>query len=82
MKEPKHPAITRYNRLAKQKQRGSLKSYVTELEDLKICLAWEAAELTEGQAARALGYDRVTLRNIRYEAIRAGRDLYEQLKMQ
>lgn len=78
----KHPAITRYNRLAQQKHRNSLRSYVTELEDLKICLAWESGELSEGQAAKALNYDRVTLRGIREDGIKAGRDLYEQLKTQ
>ena len=65
----------RYDRLAKQKERGSKRSYVTEIENLKIILAWEAGELSEGQAARAIQVDRVTLRDMRIEAINSGEGL-------
>ena len=65
----------RYDRLAKQKERGSKRSYVTEVENLKILLAWEAELLSEGQAAKALRVDRVTLRDMRFQAIHVGEDL-------
>jgi hypothetical protein len=58
----------RYNRLAKQKERGTKISYLTRFEDAAICLAWEAGELSEGQAATALGVDRIGAR-LRREAI-------------
>lgn len=77
-----HPAVTRYNRLAQQKHRGGKRSYVTQIEDLKICLAWESGELSEGQATKAMGYDRVTCRGIQQDAIKAGRELYTQLVAQ
>lgn len=64
--------ITRYNRLAKQKERGSKRSYVTEIEDLKILLAWEAGELSEGQASKILGIDRIAARIKRDEAVADG----------
>lgn len=62
----------RYDRLAKQRERGSSRSYVTEIEDLKILLAWEAGELSEGQAMKALGVDRVSARVKKQEAIKEG----------
>ena len=71
---------TRYNRLAKAKQRGSKKSYVTQFEDAKIILAWEAENLTEGQAAKALQMDRVSMRILREELINAGGSLARELR--
>jgi hypothetical protein len=59
----------RSDRLAKQRERGSKRSYVTEIEDLRIMLAWEAGVLSEGQAAKALGYDRVTLRDLKNQTL-------------
>ena len=69
----------RYDRLCQQKHRGSKRSYLTEIEDLKICLAWEAGELSEGQVAKALGYDRVTCRAIAQDAIEDARRIYTEL---
>lgn len=71
--------LSRYNRLAKQRERNSKRSFATEVEDLKICFAWEAGELSEGQAVKALGYDRVTCRKIQQDAIRQGRQLFTAL---
>jgi hypothetical protein len=62
----------RYNRLAKQKARNSKRSYVTEIEDLQIIVAWLYGDLSEGRAARALGVDRVSLRTMRDAAVYAG----------
>jgi hypothetical protein len=39
---------------------------------LRVLLAWEVGELSEGQAARALSTDRVTLRGWRDEAVAEG----------
>lgn len=55
----------RYDRLKQQKHRGSKRSYVTEIENLRTLLAWETGQLSEGQAARKIGVDRVTLRDMR-----------------
>jgi hypothetical protein len=67
----------RLDRLAQQKHRGSKRSYVTEIENLKIILAWQSGNLSEGQAARALCMDRVSLRVMRDDAIKRGTDLVE-----
>lgn len=74
------PAKTRAMRLYQQKCRGGKRSPVTEVEDLKICLAWEAGELSEGQATTAMGYDRVACRGILQDAIMEGRELYTALR--
>src|SRR5688572_15925777 len=47
------------------KHRGSKRSYVTEIEQLKVLLAWEAGRLSEGWAAKVLNLDRVSLRDLR-----------------
>jgi len=65
----------RYNRRAVRKHRGSRRSYLTEAEDALIILAWQAGELSEGQAARALGLDRVTARDRRIAAIERGQEI-------
>jgi hypothetical protein len=44
-----------------------------KVERLSVLLAWEAGELSEGQAARALNTDRVTLRGYRQDEISLAR---------
>ena len=68
-------AKQRYNRHAQQKHRGSRRCYRTEAEDALILLAWEAGELSEGQAAKALDVDRVTARDRRLAGISHGHDI-------
>ena len=63
----------RSDRIAQQKHRGSKRSYVTEIENLQIIIAWQAGELSEGMAAKIMGVDRLTLRTMRDKAISAGR---------
>jgi hypothetical protein len=63
---------TRYNRLAQQKHRGSKRSFVTEIEDLKILLAWECGELSEGQVSKALKIDRISARKMRDDFVAEG----------
>lgn len=70
----------RYNRIAQAKHRGSKRSYRTELENAQIMLAWLAEELSEGQAAHALGVDRISLRVMRDGAIAQGLQLAEALR--
>lgn len=72
MTNEKTPHKRRADRLAQQKHRGSRRSYVTEVENLQVLLAWEARALSEGQAARAIGVDRVTLRGMKLDAVKAG----------
>lgn len=69
----------RIDRLAQQRHRGSRRSYVTEIENLKILLAWEAGELSEGQAMKAIGVDRVTARGMKCDAIREGGEMIAAL---
>lgn len=40
-----------------------------------ICVAWEAEEITEGQAMRALGLDRQAARELKQKYIRHGQAL-------
>ena len=70
---------TRYNRLAQAKARGSKRSIKTELENAHIMLAWLNADLSEGQASKALGIDRISLRVMRDEAIANGMKVFESL---
>lgn len=70
----------RYNRLAQVKHRGSKRSYKTELENAQIMLAWLNADLSEGQVVRALGMDRIALREMRDTAIAEGIRLFEKLR--
>jgi hypothetical protein len=44
-------------------------------DQLKVMLAWEAAELSEGQVAKALGMHRVCARDMRLAAIADGIEL-------
>lgn len=62
----------RSDRLSQRKHRNGRRSYLTDMENARILLAWEAAELTEGQAAEALGVDRLGARKMREEAIGSG----------
>lgn len=59
----------RQDRLAQQRHRGSKRSYVTEIENLRVLLAWEAGHLSEGQAARILGLHRIDLRDMKFREI-------------
>jgi len=70
----------RSDRLAQQKHRRGKASYVTEIENLQIMLAWEAGELSEGQAAKALQVERVALRDLRRIAVNSGAALAGKLK--
>ncbi len=44
-----------------------------EADQMRIILAWEAGELSEGLAARLLGLEIVELRELRLEAVAAGK---------
>jgi predicted ArsR family transcriptional regulator len=67
----------RSDRLAQVRHRNSKRSYVTEIENLKICLAWACGELSEGQASKALGLDRVSARGHLAQLVEDGRALVE-----
>ena len=69
----------RQARLYQAKHRSSQRSYKTELENAQLLLAWEAAELSEGQMARLLDTDRLTIRKMRADAIDAGMRLANAL---
>lgn len=70
----------RLNRTYKGQERGSRTSPKTEAEDAVICLAWEAGELTEGQAVAALGEDLIGARTKRDALIGKGVILAARLK--
>ncbi len=59
----------RKNRLAQAEHRNSRRSYKTDAENLGLLLLWEAEVLSEGQVAKALDIDRVTLRMMREGAM-------------
>ena len=61
----------RKDRFYQQRHRGSKRSYVTEIENLNVLVAWQSETLSEGQAAKLLGTDRVSLREMRDAAIEA-----------
>jgi hypothetical protein len=71
---------SRSDRLYQQKHRGSKTSPVTDLEDALVVLAWEAGELSEGQAAAALGVDRLGARLRREALLARGITLAYELK--
>lgn len=54
------------------KARGTRQSFATLYENALIVLAWERAELSEGQAAKALGLDRLSARILRDDLVLAG----------
>lgn len=72
------PLQQRQARLYQAAHRGS-RSIKTELENVRLLLAWEAELLSEGQVATMLGIDRVTLRLMREAAIAEGMKLAEAL---
>lgn len=55
----------RQDRQYQAKHRGTKRSFVTEIENLKVLLAWEAGQISEGWAAKILKLDRVSLRDLR-----------------
>lgn len=61
----------RRDRLSQQRHRGSRRSFVTEIENLNVLVAWQVGTLSEGQAAKCIGTDRVSLREMRDAAIQA-----------
>lgn len=69
----------RMARLYQVKSRGDRRSYKTELENLQLLFAWEAALLSEGQISSILGVDRVSLRMMRDGQKAAGMKLAEEL---
>lgn len=73
------PAQQRAARIAQAKHRGTKASHKTELENLQLLLCWESTDLSEGQLSKLLDVDRITLRQMRLDAIDAGMKLAEQL---
>jgi hypothetical protein len=67
-------------RIYQAKRRGSKRSYKTELENVLILLAWEAAALSEGQVSSLLGVDRVEARIMRERAIKLGVQTFSSLR--
>ncbi len=63
------PDKRRRDRFYQQKHRGSKQSYVTEIENLRVLLAWEAGVLSEGQAVKLLNTCRVDLRELRLKTL-------------
>lgn len=72
-------ALQRYMRLAQAKHRGSRQSYKTQLENCQILLAWERGDLSEGQASKALGLNRIESRTLLAKQSEAGANLAELL---
>lgn len=73
------PKQQREARLAQAKHRSSRHSYKTDAENLGLLLLWEAEVLSEGQVAKALDIDRVTLRMMREGAMAEALKLAEAL---
>lgn len=73
------PARQRAARIAQAKHRGTKASHKTELENLQLLLCWESTDLSEGQLSKLLDVDRITLRQMRLDAIDAGMKLAELL---
>lgn len=63
--------MTRYQREYKARRRGTL-PWKSIAEDAAVLVAWARGELSEGQAARTLGCDRVEARERLWRAIEAG----------
>lgn len=70
----------RTERLYQRRHRGGKRSASDESENAAIMLAWEAGEITEGQAAKALGVDRVSAREMKLKAVALGRALAQELQ--
>ena len=73
------PKQQRQARLAQAKHRNSRRSYKTDAENLGLLLLWEAELLSEGQVAKALGTDRLTVRLMREGAMVEALKLAEAL---
>jgi len=73
------PKQQRQARLYQNKCRGDRRSYKTDAENLGLLLLWEAEVLSEGQVAKALDIDRVTLRMMREGALAEALKLAEAL---
>lgn len=69
----------RQAREAQARHRGSRASYVTAMENALLILAWEAAELSEGQVSAMLDMDRVSLRKLREDLIDRGMAVAQSL---
>ena len=65
----------RKNRQYQQRARDGKRSYLTDIENLSIILAYEAGEITECHAARALGVGIVEARRMRIDALALGTGL-------
>ena len=61
------------------KSRGDRISYKTELENVQILLAYEASDLSEGQASNVLGVGRIEFRKMLSDARTAGYVLANEL---
>jgi hypothetical protein len=64
--------VRRMNRSYQAKHRKSKRSYLSDYEDAVIVLAWERGDLSEGQASKALGLDRLSARIRRDDLVSAG----------
>ena len=73
------PKQQRQARLYQNKCRGDRRSYKTDAENLGLLLLWESEVLSEGQVAKALDIDRVTLRMMREGALADALKLAEAL---
>lgn len=73
------PLKQRADRIAQAKHRGTRRSVKTELENTLLLLAWESADLSEGQVSSMLNVDRITLRKMRTDAINEGLRLADLL---
>lgn len=62
-----------------QKSRGDVKSAADLFENAAILIAWEAGEVSEEQASKAMDVDRVTAREARLQMIAFGRVLASEL---
>ncbi len=75
-----HLKQQRAARIAQAKHRGSAASHKTDLENVLLLLAWEAADLSEGQVSKLLDMDRVSLRQMRLDTLAQALRLAECLQ--
>lgn len=71
----------RLGRAYQRRCRGGKRSAQDEVDNLKMLLAWEDAEVSEGMICRVLGLDLVSLREMRMKAVAEGRALAYALRM-
>lgn len=69
----------RNNRRSQRRFRGDKRSPSDLYEDTAILLAWEAGDITEGQATKALGMHRVEAREAKLRIIYFGRAMAYEL---